>query len=475
MRAFFLRLTPFILLLFATLTVAQLTVGPYAVLPVGVPPPPALPLQKLSPPGDQRHPIEEFTLVGAKDQAEMRHRLAATQSLSCDAAASLVYRPDVIVFAAHEILNGKGALQDRTFQCAFRVTTTDGDGRSHVEDYPILLDTLDYGPLGEKGADSGDAFLQSFVVDWAVARLARPVTGITPYPLVPQADVARLQEPDQRIVTVSPQTQNWHGKKASLAGSCRTLVRDADTALRFPSLQESDCFSGPGASGGAVLADDGRGGLRYLATMVAVDRPCAEESVVHCVLTSRTLDPDLIARIKGTTGPQDGPEDAAFRTAQAERLAKARAAATDAIARELDAPMKVTDAASGIASRCYAQMQQAFVQGRYGAVEALSKPAIEAFGGIAPSFTRPEMALVWRLQGDAFRALKNRQEASLAYYLAGLKVHGPLSGYIELRLGETSDDKSEKREHLIAAYRIGGRTLFERFGDVAEMPDLGGG
>ena len=474
MRAFFRQLAFWLVVLLATLMVVQLLFGPIAPQPSRAPPPSAQPIARLSPPGDQRRPLDEFTLSGAKDQAEMRRRLAATQSLSCDSAASLVYRPDVIVFAAHEILNENGTLQYGVSRCAFRVTTQGTDGKTHVEDYPILFDTLDYGPLVEQGADSGDAWLQSNVDDWAVARLARPVTGIEPYPLVPQREIASLQGPDTRIVTVSPKTLNWHGKDASLAGSCRTVMRDADTALRFPSLQYSDCFSGRGGSGGAVLADDGRGGLRYLATMIAVDRPCADDGALTCIVTSRSLDADLVARIKGTTGPLDGAEDAPFRAAQAGRLANARAATTEAIARELVAPMKVTDAASGVASRYYARMQQAYAEGHYDAIEALGTQAVEALGGVGVGWNRPEMALVSRLRGDGLRALKRPQDASYAYDLALPTADPVLAGYLALRLGETEDDKTERREHLMEAYRIGGRTLFERFGDVAEVPDFGG-
>ena len=418
-----------------------------------------------------RRPIEEFTLAGARDQAEVRRRLLATQSLICDSAASLVYRRDVIIFAAHEILGNDGKLHSYFPDCAFRVSTRAVDGEVHVEDYPILVETLDYGPLVEKGADDGDPWLQSNADDWAVARLARPVIGIEPYPLIPQGDIGRLTAIETPLVMVSPPPSNWHGKTSYLAQSCRSLTFYSDTTARFPALLFTDCFSGFGASGGAVLADDGHGGLGYLATAVAAERKCTKGETTTCESTSRLLDADLIARIKGTTGLQDGTQDAPYRVAQAQRLAAARAATTEAIARELDAPMKVTDEASRKAAELYASMRRLSPNGHFADFGAVVTAATQALGNDFED--RPEMAYIALSAGDTFRARGRMSDAKDAYYEANLSADVVLAGYVALRMGEIEDDPKSRRVHLMEAYRLGGRTLFERFGSVAEVPDLG--
>ena len=157
---------------------------------------------------DRRQLWSQFTLPGVADQAAMRASLAATQRIRCDGSggsANLVYRADVILFAAHEIFEDDGAPDKNLDHCMFLVKRKPGDGPP--ERYPLLLSTLDHGAYAP-GVGDARKFEAGNQQDWAVARLARPVEGITPLRL---NDEPAAAAPGAAVTEVSDMAENWKG------------------------------------------------------------------------------------------------------------------------------------------------------------------------------------------------------------------------------------------------------------------------
>ena len=198
---------------------------------------------------DDRKLLSDFTIDGVADQAAMRTSLKATQWLSCsdgNGSASLIYRKDVIIFSAHELLKDEAKHSHELDDCVFVVTSKDGN----ADHYPLLLATLDHGEPAPASQDD-ETWNRSNQDDWAIARLARPVEGIEPYRLPERSVVGR---PGSAVTTVSDSTDNWQGPNGMLAQNCHVIAVEARLAGRFPAVLHLDCDVGKGASGSALLA-----------------------------------------------------------------------------------------------------------------------------------------------------------------------------------------------------------------------------
>jgi hypothetical protein len=227
---------------------------------------------------EDRKLVSEFTLDGVADQAAMRASLAATQRLSCShgaGSASLIYRNDVIIFSAHELLTDEGKDSHDLDDCVFVVTNRAGE----TDHYPLLLTTLDHG-VPAPASQEDEAWNRGNQDDWAIARLARPVTGIEPYRLPDQAEVGA---PGSAVTTISDTTDNWHGSNGMIAQNCHVIAANPQLVSRFPAVMHLDCDVGRGASGSAILQDLASGTPRYIATTIAyTGNHCREAGLTTC-------------------------------------------------------------------------------------------------------------------------------------------------------------------------------------------------
>jgi hypothetical protein len=155
----------------------------------------------------------------------MRASLAATQGLSCSdggGSASLIYHNDVIIFSAHELLKDEARHSQDLDDCVFVITDKAGE----TDRYPLLLTTLDHG-VPTPASQVDEIWNRGNQDDWAIARLARPVTGIEPYRLPDRAEVGA---PGSAVTTVSDRTDNWHGPGGMLAQNCHVIKVEAKLA-----------------------------------------------------------------------------------------------------------------------------------------------------------------------------------------------------------------------------------------------------
>ena len=66
--------------------------------------------------------------------------------------------------------------------------------------------------------------------NWAIARLARPVTGIEPYRLPEQAEAGA---PGMAVTTISESTDNWQEPNGMLAQNCHIIAVEARLAKQL--------------------------------------------------------------------------------------------------------------------------------------------------------------------------------------------------------------------------------------------------
>ena len=408
--------------------------------------------------------LAQFTLDGVADQQAMRASLAATQSLSCGTgagSASLIYRNDVVIFSAHELLEDDGK---PSYNCVFVVTKKEG-GFDH---YPLLLATLDYGGPAPKH-QVGDAWNRGNQNDWAIARLARPVEGIEPYHVPDQPDIGA---PGTLVTTVSEATDNWQGPSGKLAQNCHIISAEAALASRFPAVMHLNCDVGKGASGSAILRDVASGVPQYIGTTVAyTGNNCRQAGLTTCFSIGRRLDADLIARIKGTTAIRLTAEDQAFGAAQDARLAAGRDAAAARAMAALSAAFPAQDDAQGRkAADLYAQIKQLVADGHPEQTDALFLEIYRALRD--PAQSRPEWPWLLLENGESMRRQRRPVDAFECFHSAHAVAPDPLKPYLLLRMAQTTIDPKVRKETLREAYLAGGDRLFQSVRADAELADV---
>jgi hypothetical protein len=414
---------------------------------------------------DHRKLLSEFTIDGMADQDAMRASLAATQRLSCGASASLVYRKDVIIFSAHQLIDDHGKLSADFDHCFFVVTRKKAEDYAE-ERYPILLTTVDHGAFRPEihQDDKGSADNQE---DWAIARLARPVEGVEPYQL---ADPDEVASPGSEVTTVSDTTYNWkgvQGEAAMLAQNCHVIALEARLAERFPAVVHTDCDVGGGASGSAVLRDVGSGRPRYLATMVAyTGNHCLRPDITTCYSSARRVDADLAARIQGASAIRSTPEDRIFGDLQDGRLASKRNEVAAKAAAALSAAFPANEDQKGReVAELHARIEALVADGRAAETDSLF---LEIFRVLRdPDQTRPEWPRLLLENGESMALQGRRPDAFYCFRAAYEAAPEALKPFLLIKLAQTASDAKIQRDYVRNAFLVGGEALFRLAGAEA--------
>jgi len=416
---------------------------------------------------DHRKLLSEFTIEGVADQDAMRASLAATQRLSCGASASLIHHKDVIIFAAHQLIDDHGKRIENFDHCFF-VVTRKKDGGYAEELYPILLTTLDHGAFRPEiqQDDGGSADNQA---DWAIARLARPVEGIEPYQL---ADPNEVASPGSAVTTVSDTTDNWKGARdegAMLAQNCHVVALEPRLVERFPAVVHTDCDVGAGASGSAVLRDVASGRPRYIATTVAyTGNHCARPDLATCYSSARRVDADLAARIKGASAIRSTPEDQIFGDLQDTRLASRLNAVAAKATAALSAAFPAKDDREGRkAAELHARIEALVADGHAAETDSLF---LEIFRTLRdPDQTRPEWPRLLLENGESMALQGRRSDAFYCFHAAYEVAPEALKPFLLIKLAQTASDPKVQRDDVRNAFLAGGEALFRLAGAEAEL------
>jgi hypothetical protein len=178
-----------------------------------------------------------LAIAAARSQtsaAAFAARFAATGVIECGGMRGIgqvTGRADRVTSAAHVFFDQQGRSRAEQGRCVFRTTTPTG---------PVEIGLVpDPGACGSTDPYAGDGRH-----DWAVARLARPLPGITPYGL---AGAPRIGQP---IVVVAVE-----GGERTI-DRCR--IRDLKPGARGDLEIRTDCVGFDGLSGAAYLADGER-------------------------------------------------------------------------------------------------------------------------------------------------------------------------------------------------------------------------
>jgi len=422
---------------------------------------------------EHRKLLTEFTIDGAADQAAVRVGLGATQRLSCGASASLIYRTDVIVFSAHQLLQDNGKLEPDFPHCFFEVARKTG-GTVTVQRYPLLLATLDYGPLKPESAVD-DEWNYSNQNDWAIVRLARPVEGIEPYRLPEDPNDGA---PDNAVTTISDTTDNWNGSSQPgdrLAQSCHVIETTPSLAQRYPGVMHLDCDVGRGASGSAILKDAASGRPTYMATTIAyTGNHCQHAGLITCFSIARRLDADLIARIEGTTAIRPTPQEQALGAAQDARLAAERAkVAAKARAAFLAAYTVEDDPPGRDAAGLNARIRALIADGRAAETDALFLDAFRVLHD--PGQSRPEWLWLFVENGESMLLQHRSTDAFQCFQFAFAIAPAALKPYLQLRMAQSAADARVRSENLREAYLAGGDALFLAAKANAELAEIKAG
>jgi Trypsin-like peptidase domain len=183
---------------------------------------------------NSRRTVEEFAAEQKLNAAELRTRFAGSGLVECgDAhgAGQLTLANDIITTAAHVFFDEKGVPRAKT--CFFTLD-------NHGKEMRVPID------LASIVAGSTNPYAIAAVHDWAVARLAHPVDGITPFSL------ADSEGPNTPVEFVARGHIDWgDGRRLSME-KCSLhdqLSVGAEGTREF----SFDCETGDGASGGALV------------------------------------------------------------------------------------------------------------------------------------------------------------------------------------------------------------------------------
>ncbi|MGH6843055.1 MAG: trypsin-like serine protease [Methylocella sp.] len=183
---------------------------------------------------NSRRDMEEFAAEQKLDAAELRTRFAGSGLIECGGAhgaGQLTLTNDLITTAAHVFFDEQGVPRAKT--CFFSIET-------HGKEKKVPID------LASIVAGSINPYAVAAVHDWAVARLTRPIEGVTPYGL---ADAARSNTP---VEFVARGHIDWgEGRRLSMEKCLlhEQLAAGAEGTREF----SFDCETGDGASGGALV------------------------------------------------------------------------------------------------------------------------------------------------------------------------------------------------------------------------------
>lgn len=183
---------------------------------------------------NSRRSVEEFAAEQKLDAIELRHKFTASGLIECGAAhgaGQLTLADDLVTTAAHVFFDEAGAPRAKT--CFFVI---DVDGKQ-------VRTPIDFGSIV---AGSKNPYAIAAVHDWAVARLTRPIGGVTPYGL------ASAASPNTPVEFVARGHIDWgDGRRLSME---KCALHDQLSVGEEGTREFSfDCETGDGASGGALM------------------------------------------------------------------------------------------------------------------------------------------------------------------------------------------------------------------------------
>ncbi len=183
---------------------------------------------------NSRRSLEDFAAEQKLNLSDLRARFAGSGLIECGeahGAGQLTVANNLVTTAAHVFFNEKGLPRAKT--CYFSM-------ESRGKEIKVPID------LGSIVAGSTNPYAIAAVHDWAVARLTRPIEGVTPYALAEGAGK------NTQVEFVARGHIDWgEGRKLSME---RCRLRDQLTATAEGTREFSfDCETGDGASGGALV------------------------------------------------------------------------------------------------------------------------------------------------------------------------------------------------------------------------------
>ncbi len=183
---------------------------------------------------NSRRTVEQFAAAEKLDPVELRHRFSASGLIECGAAhgaGQLTLTDDLVTTAAHVFFDESGVPRAKT--CFFVIDVDGKQIRTPIDAASII-------------AGSKNPYAIAPVHDWAVARLVRPIQGVTPYGL------AGAATPNTPVEFVARGHIDW-GEGRQLSMEKCTLHDELTVGDEGTREFSFDCETGDGASGGALM------------------------------------------------------------------------------------------------------------------------------------------------------------------------------------------------------------------------------
>ena len=183
---------------------------------------------------NSRRTAEDFAAAQKVDVKQLKRTHAASGLVECGeahGAGQLTLVGNVITTAAHVFFDEKG--EPRAKSCTFAI---------ELDGQPIRVPV----DLSSIRSGSRNPYAYPAVHDWAVAKLTKTITDVTPYQL---ADTVRAQAP---VEFVARGHIDWGDGRRMSMEMCH--LHDQLSAGQEGTREFAfDCETGDGASGGAVL------------------------------------------------------------------------------------------------------------------------------------------------------------------------------------------------------------------------------
>lgn len=203
---------------------------------------------------NSRRTLDEFASEQKLNAGELRARFAGSGLIECGpahGAGQLTIANNIVTTAAHVFFNERGAPRAKT--CYFSMERNGKEERVPID-------------LGSIVAGSTNPYAVAAVHDWAVARLVRPIEGVTPFVL---ADGAARNEP---VEFVARGHIDWGGGRKLSIEKCH--LHDQLTTGEEGTREFSfDCETGDGASGGAVVMGSSKAAIGAILVGWRSNRP----------------------------------------------------------------------------------------------------------------------------------------------------------------------------------------------------------
>lgn len=240
---------------------------------------------------DNRRPIDQYATSHSMSPDEARKKFGATGRIMCpfgEASAFLIFKSNIVVTARHvlfpEASMGGYAGRMSILRCGFEVS--DGKGSKWHK-----VDVQSFVYPDAKQRSLTDRF------DWVVMRLSEPVTEFEPYHM-PSKPVSA----GDKIILATIRQDNfipddWNER---ILGDCRIRAIDNIDGIAASGIR-TDCSSGHGASGGALLRQ-GPQGLEAVGVMSSMSASCSKFIRTRCYSFAVGFEPELIEAVHKLAG-----------------------------------------------------------------------------------------------------------------------------------------------------------------------------